>query len=133
MRQGIPEKLYFRIGEVSELVGVKPYVLRYWESEFTDIRPTKSKSGQRLYKRRDVEQLMTIRELLHEKRFTIDGARKHLKDKPKDETSVTTQMDVFEPQLPIKTVSISEVKHEDKKIFKKIKTDLEELLQFVRE
>ena len=60
--QEIPNKLYFRIGEVSDLVGVRPYVLRYWESEFQDIKPTKSKSGQRLYKRRDVEQLMRIRQ-----------------------------------------------------------------------
>ncbi len=76
----IPNKLYFRIGEVSDLVGVKPYVLRYWESEFTDIKPSKSKSGQRLYKRRDVELLLKIKELLYEERFTINGARKRLKD-----------------------------------------------------
>jgi DNA-binding transcriptional MerR regulator len=76
----IPNKLYFRIGEVSDLVGVKPYVLRYWESEFPDIKPSKSKSGQRLYKRRDVELLLRIRELLYEERFTSNGARKRLKD-----------------------------------------------------
>ncbi len=76
----IPNKLYFRIGEVSDLVGVKPYVLRYWESEFPDIKPSKSKSGQRLYKRRDVELLLRIKELLYEERFTINGARKRLKD-----------------------------------------------------
>jgi DNA-binding transcriptional MerR regulator len=78
--QAIPNKLYFRIGEVSDLVGVKPYVLRYWESEFPDIKPSKSKSGQRLYKRRDVELLLRIKELLYEERFTINGARKRLKD-----------------------------------------------------
>jgi DNA-binding transcriptional MerR regulator len=76
----IPNKLYFRIGEVSDLVGVKPYVLRYWESEFPDIKPSKSKSGQRLYKRRDVELLLRIKGLLYEERFTINGARKRLKD-----------------------------------------------------
>ncbi len=76
----IPNKLYFRIGEVSDLVGVKPYVLRYWESEFSDIKPSKSKSGQRLYKRRDVEMLLRIRELLYEERFTINGARKRLRE-----------------------------------------------------
>ena len=79
MRQ-IPNKLYFRIGEVSDLVEVKPYVLRYWESEFPDIKPTKSKSGQRLYKRRDVELLLRIKELLYGERFTINGARKRLKE-----------------------------------------------------
>jgi len=76
----IPNKLYFRIGEVSDLVGVKPYVLRYWESEFTDIKPSKSKSGQRLYKRKDVEMLLLIKELLYRERFTITGARKRLKE-----------------------------------------------------
>lgn len=76
----IPDKLYFRIGEVSDLVGVKPYVLRYWESEFQDIHPTKSKSGQRLYRRRDVEVLIAIKSLLYEERFTINGARKRLKE-----------------------------------------------------
>ena len=74
----IPNKLYFRIGEVADLIGVKPYVLRYWETEFSDIKPVKSKSGQRLYKRRDVEMLFTIRTLLYEKRFTINGARQQL-------------------------------------------------------
>lgn len=80
IQHSIPNKLYFRIGEVSDLVGVKPYVLRYWESEFSDIRPAKSKSGQRLYKRRDVEVLMKIRNLLYDERFTINGARRRLKD-----------------------------------------------------
>ncbi|MBT3181562.1 MAG: MerR family transcriptional regulator, partial [Deltaproteobacteria bacterium] len=69
----IPNKLYFRIGEVSKLIGVEPYVLRYWESEFQDIKPSKSKSGQRLYKRRDVELLQKIKELLYEERYTING------------------------------------------------------------
>ena len=82
----IPNKLYFRIGEVSDLVGVKPYVLRYWESEFPDIKPSKSKSGQRLYKRRDVEMLLRIKGLLYDERFTINGARKRLKDSLQLET-----------------------------------------------
>lgn len=75
----IPNKLYFRIGEVAGLLSVKPYVLRYWETEFPDIRPAKSKSGQRLYKRRDVELLVHIKELLYGERFTINGARKRLR------------------------------------------------------
>src|SRR3989338_1695673 len=82
--QSIPNKLYFRIGEVSDIVGVKPYVLRYWESEFPDIKPSKSKSGQRLYKRRDVETLLAIKTLLYEERFTINCARKRLKDRIKN-------------------------------------------------
>lgn len=81
----IPNKLYFRIGEVSDILEVKPYVLRYWESEFPDIKPSKSKSGQRLYKRRDVELLMRIKELLYDERFTINGARKRLRETGKIE------------------------------------------------
>jgi DNA-binding transcriptional MerR regulator len=71
----IPDKLYFRIGEVSELLGVETYVLRYWESEFPALSPKKSGSGHRLYRRKDVETLLRIKQLLYEKRFTIEGAR----------------------------------------------------------
>jgi len=75
----IPDKIFFRIGEVSEIVKVKPYVLRYWESEFELISPGKSKSKQRLYQRRDLELLLEIKRLLYEEEFTIAGARKKLK------------------------------------------------------
>ena len=74
-----PNKLYFRIGEVARIVGVKPYVLRYWESEFKVVRPGKSPSRQRLYRRKDVETLLRIRALLHDQRFTIEGARQQLR------------------------------------------------------
>lgn len=75
---GLPSKLYFRIGEVSQLVGVEPHVLRYWEREFRSIRPSKSAKGQRVYSRRDVENLLRVRELLYAQGFTIAGARKRL-------------------------------------------------------
>lgn len=78
----LPEKLYFRIGEVAKIVGVKPYVLRYWESEFPAIRPGKSRSRQRLYRRRDVEALLEIKRLLHDERYTIEGAKRRLKCQP---------------------------------------------------
>ena len=74
----IPDKLYFKIGEVSELLGVEPYVLRYWESEFAVLSPKKSGTGHRLYRRKDVELLLRIKHLLYEKRFTIEGARQSL-------------------------------------------------------
>jgi DNA-binding transcriptional MerR regulator len=155
----IPNKLYFRIGEVSDLVGVKPYVLRYWESEFTDIKPSKSKSGQRLYKRRDVEMLVRIKELLYEERFTINGARKRLKDfgrpeaKDLDTTeemeievphvAVPKQLNVFETRMDepeIKEtrisnaahVSIAKSAHESTKVLIKIRRDLETLLEVVK-
>jgi DNA-binding transcriptional MerR regulator len=80
-RGPLPPKLYFRIGEVASLVGVEPHVLRYWEREFRTIRPNKSAKGQRVYSRRDVENLLRVRELLYGQGFTIAGARKKLRDK----------------------------------------------------
>ena len=74
----IPDKLYFKIGEVSELLAVEPYVLRYWESEFPNLAPKKSGTGHRLYRRKDVELLLRIKHLLYEKRYTIAGARQML-------------------------------------------------------
>lgn len=79
----IPDKLFFRIGEVSELLGVEPYVLRYWESEFPGLAPKKSSSGQRMFRRKDVDLLFNIKHLLYEKKFTIEGARKALQDRPR--------------------------------------------------
>jgi DNA-binding transcriptional MerR regulator len=80
-RPEIPDKLFFRIGEVSELLGVEAYVLRYWESEFTALSPKKSSSGQRMFRRKDVELLFNIKHLLYDKKFTIEGARKALQNK----------------------------------------------------
>ncbi len=74
----IPDKLYFRIGEVARLCGVEAYVLRFWESEFPQLRPNKSGTGQRLYRKRDVEMAMRVRRLLHEEGYTIAGARQVL-------------------------------------------------------
>ena len=76
--QEIPNKLYFRIGEVSRLAGVPAYVLRYWESEFGGLGPKKSGKGHRLYRRKDVELVLEIKRLLYEKRYTIEGARRFL-------------------------------------------------------
>src|SRR5688572_23785489 len=79
----IPDKLFFRIGEVCEIAGVEPYVLRFWETEFTFLAPTKSKSGHRVYKKKDVEMVLKIKDLLYTRGFTIAGARKQLsKAKP---------------------------------------------------
>jgi DNA-binding transcriptional MerR regulator len=81
----IPDKLYFRIGEVARLAGIKPYVLRFWETEFPPLGPRKSGTGHRLYRRKDVELVLEIKRLLYEKRFTIEGARKHLESRGKPE------------------------------------------------
>jgi DNA-binding transcriptional MerR regulator len=74
----IPEKLYFKIGEVSQITGVEPYVLRYWESEFKIVTPIRTNSKQRLYRRRDLELILEIKKLLYEEKFTIAGAKKKL-------------------------------------------------------
>jgi DNA-binding transcriptional MerR regulator len=76
-----PVKLYYRIGEVANIVGVEPHVLRYWETEFRSIRPQKSKKGQRVYSRRDVEKLLRVKDLLYAQGFTIAGARKRLRER----------------------------------------------------
>ena len=76
----LPGKLYFKIGEVARLVGVKPYVLRYWESEFSVLRPGKTRSRHRLYRRRDVETLLEIRRLLYAEGYTIAGAKRRLRE-----------------------------------------------------
>ncbi len=146
----IPNKLYFRIGEVSKLIGVEPYVLRYWESEFQDIKPSKSKSGQRLYKRRDVELLQKIKELLYEERYTINGARKRLKDwargDVKDpitaeiksiekEESQSRQIEAFpsESEDDVDDDEQPKVVGSSVKTLKKVRRDLETLLNLVRE
>ena len=78
VRREVPAKLYYRIGEVAEIVGVEPHVLRYWETEFRSIRPQKSRKGQRIYSRRDVDKLLKVKDLLYTRRFTIAGAKKTL-------------------------------------------------------
>lgn len=86
----VPQKLFFRIGEVADLLDVKTYVLRFWETEFPMVSPSKSRSGQRVYRKKDVEMLLLIKHLLYVERFSIEGARKRireLKQKPSDRAS----------------------------------------------
>jgi DNA-binding transcriptional MerR regulator len=84
LRPDIPDKLYFRIGEVSRLAGIKPYVLRFWETEFSSLGPKKSGKGHRLYRRKDVELVLEIKRLLYDKRYTIEGARKYLDSRSRE-------------------------------------------------
>jgi DNA-binding transcriptional MerR regulator len=79
----IPDKLYFRIGEVARLCSLPAYVLRFWESEFPQLKPVKGSNGQRMYRQSDVETLLRIKKLLYDQGFTIAGARQHLKDESK--------------------------------------------------
>jgi DNA-binding transcriptional MerR regulator len=93
----IPEKLYFKIGEVSQLVGVQPHVLRYWEKEVSAIRPGKTASNQRRYRRKDVEVFREIRRLLYEEKFTLAGARKRLVNGERSDESPSERTRVEEP------------------------------------
>ncbi len=77
----VPDRLYFRIGEVSAITGVPPYVLRYWESEFPALQPRKSGGGQRLYRKRDVAMILEIKRLLYQERYTVAGARRRLTER----------------------------------------------------
>lgn len=86
-------KLFYRIGEVSRLSGVKPHVLRYWEKEFRQIKPKKSGKGQRLYRSRDVDVILEIKRLLYDKRYTLSGAKKALKDAPPGSAKTGQDMD----------------------------------------
>lgn len=101
----IPEKLGFKIGDVAELLNIKQYVLRYWESEFEILKPKKAKNNQRLYTRRDVENAYLVRKLLHRDRFSIEGAKSALKQlkthvkKEKNWASVQEKMDNFHERL----------------------------------
>jgi DNA-binding transcriptional MerR regulator len=83
----IPDKLYFRIGEVARLCRLQAYVLRFWETEFPQLKPTKSSTGQRMYRRRDVENVLHIKRLLYEEGFTIAGARQQLRSEARKDTA----------------------------------------------
>jgi DNA-binding transcriptional MerR regulator len=106
----IPDKQYFRIGEVARLAGVKTHVLRFWESEFRSLRPSKSSSNQRVYSRRDVALVLRIRDLLYDEGYTIPGARRHLGEEPPAEIPAHTR-----------------------EVLRLIRNEVQELLQLVRE
>jgi DNA-binding transcriptional MerR regulator len=116
LRQPIPDKLYYKIGEVSKITGVKPHVLRYWESEFRAIRPYKTRSLQRLYRKRDIELVLKIKKLLYEDLFTIPGAKRKIKDSPDKAKQMELQFD----------------KKAYKRIFMEIKRELKEITQSLK-
>ena len=93
----IPSKLFFKIGEVCELTDTQPYVLRYWESEFPALAPAKNNSGQRIYRRRDIETILRIKTLLYEEGFTIAGAKKRLEQEMKDQPKASAGAATAEP------------------------------------
>lgn len=99
----IPDKLYFRIGEVATLCHLPAYVLRFWESEFPQLKPVKSSTGQRMYRRRDVESVLRIKQLLYEQGFTIAGARQQLR--------AETKSDKTQVAIPFPTQATAEIQH----------------------
>jgi DNA-binding transcriptional MerR regulator len=99
----IPDKLYFRIGEVATLCHLPAYVLRFWESEFPQLKPVKGSTGQRMYRKRDVESVLRIKQLLYEQGFTIAGARQQLRTESKS--------DKTQSAIPFPTHSASEIQH----------------------
>jgi DNA-binding transcriptional MerR regulator len=102
----IPDKLYFRIGEVASLCRLPAYVLRFWETEFPQLKPVKSSTGQRMYRRRDVESVVRIKKLLYEDGFTIAGARAHLRGEIKSERNQTAL------PFPNPSANVAHLRHE---------------------
>lgn len=120
------KKLYYSIGEVSEITGLKQYVLRYWESEFSQLNPSKNSAGNRNYRNTDIDLISEIKELLYDRRFTIKGAKQHLKDKGKQSSSPISHDQV--KTIKEKVIKLTAA---DLKTLKRIKSGLEDLLQLV--
>ena len=112
----IPDKFYFKIGEVSSLLGVKPYVVRFWETEF-DLAPEKNRSRHRVYKKHEVQTLLEIRRLLYDERFTIEGAQKKLKERMKDKS---------------KQLGLNLEEKKQRAVLQKVKKDLEKIREMLR-
>jgi DNA-binding transcriptional MerR regulator len=111
----IPDKLYFRIGEVASLCRLPAYVLRFWETEFPQLKPVKSSTGQRMYRKRDVENVLRIKQLLYDQGFTISGARQQLRSETKSDKSQST--------IPFPTQSAVEIRY--------IRQELREILNLL--
>ena len=126
MDKQIPNKLFFKIGEVCEITDTQPYVLRYWESEFPALAPAKNSSGQRIYRRRDIETVLRIKQLLYEEGFTIAGAKKRLESELSGRPETPAPRgDSAEPPPPPPAA-----KHDDKtrRALKQVREQLREIL-----
>lgn len=134
----IPEKLFFRIGEVCDLIKVQPHVLRYWETEFPMLAPQKNRAGQRVYRRKDVEMVFRIRDLLYEEKFTIAGAKKRLLDESRSGSVRAKLGEVLsvnppdtpgqQPGAPDPTPTDQSPPPQTRRVLRLIKSDLEDLL-----
>jgi len=125
MERKIPSKLFFKIGEVCELTDTQPYVLRYWESEFPALAPAKNNSGQRIYRRRDIETILRIKTLLYEEGFTIAGAKKKLELEMKEQMKAGTT--TTPPPEVIAAAGSDGLKEE----ILSIRTELREILELI--
>src|SRR6266513_694621 len=127
----IPEKLFFKIGEVCEIAGVQAHVLRYWESEFSMLAPQKNRAGQRTYRRKDVEMAIRIKELLRNEGFTIDGARKKLSTEMRSGAKlkvVTPEMaSQIEEELQHQKPAVETAPNIDRQMINKLRHDLESI------
>lgn len=121
----IPDRLFFRIGDVSELSGVEPYVLRFWENEITALSPKKGSNGQRQYRRKDVETVLEIKRLLYDEGYTIAGARKALRERSRKQRrkapTKRKQKALFEPLEKSDPAALKEIKRELKEILALLK------------
>ena len=132
----IPEKLFFRIGEVCDLIKVQPHVLRYWETEFPMLAPQKNRAGQRVYRRKDVEMVLRIRDLLYEEKFTIAGAKKKLLDEMRGSQARAKLVEQTEgagdtsrsPGATASSKGDQSTAPQTRRVLRLIKTDLEDLL-----
>jgi DNA-binding transcriptional MerR regulator len=131
----IPEKLFFRIGEVCDLIKVQPHVLRYWETEFPMLAPQKNRAGQRVYRRKDVEMVFRIRDLLYEEKFTIAGAKKKLLDESRGGSvraklgeELSADASDQQPETPNPTPTDQSPPLQTRRVLRLIKSDLEDLL-----
>jgi len=132
----IPEKLFFRIGEVCDLIKVQPHVLRYWETEFPMLAPQKNRAGQRVYRRKDVEMVLRIRDLLYEEKFTIAGAKKRLLEDMRGGSvrarlaEETAAEEKTEPQTARASASpaADQSSPQTRRVLRMLKSDLEDLL-----
>ena len=112
------KKLYYSIGEVSEMTGLKSYVLRYWETEFSQLKPPKNRAGNRTYRQKDIEVILNIKDLLYKKKFTIDGARVVLQEKDK---------------IVSESKDSNSLSNNQKVVLNKIKKNLEEILNIIND
>lgn len=134
----IPEKLFFRIGEVCDLIKVQPHVLRYWETEFPMLAPQKNRAGQRVYRRKDVEMVFRIRDLLYEEKFTIAGAKKKLLDESRSGSVRAKPGEALsadppdapdqQPDTPNPRPTDQSPPPQTRRVLRLIKSDLEDLL-----